>query len=122
MAGLTSLLKPSRLIRRKATYSGLLGPSKFWKVVAVFIFGRQTLSKFFGKQTEVIDARSLGAGTRFHVETSKPLSRRQRRKLKKSGRLVPLKQQQADAQVWAAAVANDKLAARSPKFWQFWKR
>jgi hypothetical protein len=106
------MLRPSVMIRRKAMYSGFLGKSAFWKIIGVFVFGKSTLKKFFGKNEEVIDASSLGIGRFMQVTTSKPQSRRSRRKMAKAG-LVPstLTRDRALATMWA----DDAVAAKAGK-------
>jgi hypothetical protein len=102
-------LRPAVLIRRKALYAGVLGPSKFWKVVAVWVFGKATLKKFFGRNVEVLDAGPLGVGRYLSVETAEPLTRRRQRKLAKAGRPVPTR---AVVTAVAQAEADAALAAR----------
>jgi len=94
----TRLLR--RLIRRKALWSGIFGPSKFWRVVAVWVFGRATLAKFFGKQPETLAVAKLGTGRLLSVETEPPLTRRRKRKLARSGVAVPTKRDY-EAAAWA---------------------
>jgi hypothetical protein len=101
-------LRPAVLIRRKALYDGVFGPSKFWKLIAVWVFGKATLKKFFGRNVEVLDAGPLGVGRYLSVETAKPLTRRRRRKLAKAGVPVP-----TEAQVKALAQAEAKAALRA---------
>jgi len=111
MALIPRMLRPSVLIRRKAMYSGFLGTSGFWKVIGVVVFGKSTVKKFFGKSEEVIDISSLGAGRFMQVTTAKPLTRRARRKMTKSGTSVPtLAAEQALASLWA-----DEAVAAKPK-------
>lgn len=103
MALLPRALRPSILIRRKAMYAGFLGPSTFWKVIGVFVFGKATIKKFVGKNPEVIDVSRLGADRFMTVTTAKPVTRRRRKKLAKRGVEPPsLKQQKAMSQLWAA--------------------
>jgi len=104
MARATRLVR--RMIRRKALWSGLLGPSKLWRVVGVWVFGRATLKKFFGKQPEVLDLAKLGTGRYLSVETSKPLTRRRRRQIEKTVGIAPTK-------AALTAAAHAELAARS---------
>jgi hypothetical protein len=105
------MLRPSVLIRRKAMYAGFLGPSTFWKVIGVFVFGKSTISKFFGKQPEVIDVSSLGPGRVMQLVTAKPVTKRRRRRLAKRGITVPtLAQQKALARNWASEQAADKAS------------
>ena len=111
MALVPRLLRPSVLIRRKAMYSGFMGNSTFWRVVGVFVYGRSTVKRFFGKNVEVIDVSSLGTGRWMSITTSKPTTRRSRRKLAKQGIVVPpLKEQRALAQLWALDAAAKKAS------------
>lgn len=88
-------LKPSVLIRRKALYEGIFGRSTFWRIVAVWVFGRSTLKRFFGRNEEVLDFGKLGPGRYMSIETSKPVSGRARRKLKKAGTPLPTRKELA---------------------------
>ena len=111
MALVPRMLRPSVLIRRKAMYQGFLGPSSFWKVVGVFVFGKATIKKFFGKNVEVVDLASLGSGRHMEVTTTKPLSRRARKKQRKAGTAGPtLKESRALAQLWADTEARRKAS------------
>src|SRR5688572_14659429 len=105
-------LRPAVVIRRKALYSGLLGPSKFWKVVAAWVFGKATLKKFFGRNVEVLDAGPLGVGRYLSVETAKPLTPRRQRKLAKAGKPVPTR---AAVEAVARAEAKAALKARTKR-------
>lgn len=101
MALVPRLLRPSVLIRRKAMYAGFLGPSTFWKIVGVVVFGKSTISKFFGRQPELIDVSALGPGRFVQITTATPMSRRRRRKLAKRGVAVPtLADDRRAAQLW----------------------
>ena len=102
MALLPRHLRPAVMIRRKALYSGFLGSSGFWKVVGIAVFGKSTLKKFFGKNVEVIDVSRLGTGRYMQLTTSKPLSRRGRKKMARAGQTPPtLKGERAGAAKWA---------------------
>ena len=102
MALIPRALRPSVLIRRKAMYAGFLGPSTFWKVIGVVVFGKSTIKKFFGKSPEVIDVSRLGAGRVMQITTSKPLSRRARKKIVRGGDSAPtLKGDRVLGHLWA---------------------
>ena len=102
MALLPRALRPSVMIRRKSMNKGFLGPSTFWKVIGVAVFGKSTIKKFFGKNVEVIDVSRLGAGREMQIATSKPMSRRSRKKMVRSGVTPPtLKGDRALGQLWA---------------------
>lgn len=102
MALIPRTLRPSVLIRRKAMYQGFLGPSSFWKFVGIFVFGKATIKKFFGKNVEVLDTASMGGGRFMQVTTVKPPSRRARKKARRAGVASPtLKESRKLAQAWA---------------------
>ncbi len=77
MALVPLTLRPSFVIRRNAMRRGLLGPSTFWKVVAVFVFGRSTLKRLFGRNVEQLGTRTVGVGTVLTVAATAPLTRKQ---------------------------------------------
>ena len=111
MALVPRLLRPSVLIRRKAMYAGFLGPSTFWKVVGVLVFGKSTIAKFFGRRPEVIDVSKLGSGRVLQVATARPTTRRRRRKLTKRGVTVPtLAEQRLVARMWASEQSARKVS------------
>jgi hypothetical protein len=109
MALLPRALRPSVIIRRKAMYSGLFGQSTFWKAVAVWVFGKASIKKFFGKNVEVIDTAKLGSGRYMQLATAKPATKRELKKLRKAGIEPPtLKEHKALGKVWAASRASDR--------------
>ena len=77
MALVPITLRPSFIVRRNAMRKGVLGPSTFWKVVAVGLFGRNTLRKLFGKHPDLLGTRTIGVGHVITVAASVPLTRRQ---------------------------------------------
>ena len=77
MALVPLTLRPSFIIRRKAMRQGLLGPSLFWKVVAVAVYGRGTLKRVFGRNVEDLGTLSVGIGTVLTVAATAPLTRKQ---------------------------------------------
>ncbi len=111
MALLPRALRPAVLIRRKAMYSGIFGQSTFWKAVALWVFGKASIKKFFGKQVEVIDLAKLGSGRYMQVATAKPVTKRERKKLRKAGMEPPsLKEHRALGTLWAVSRATDRRA------------
>lgn len=111
MAIIPHIFRPMFILRRKALYSGIFGQSTFWKVVAVWVFGRTTLKKFFGKNTEVIDVSKLGRGRYMQLATAKPVTRRERKKLRKAGMEPPtLKEHRQLGKKWARSRAGDRRA------------
>jgi hypothetical protein len=77
MALVPLTLRPSFILRRNALRKGLLGPSLLWKVVAAVVFGRSTVQKMFGRQSESLGRRTIGVGTVLTIAATAPLSRRQ---------------------------------------------
>lgn len=106
MALIPRHLRPSVIIRRKAMYSGVLGSSGFWKTVAIWVFGKVLIKRFFGKHTEVLDLKSLGPGRIMSIETIKPVSKRERKKYAKSGNRLPTKKEYT---VLAQALADSRV-------------
>lgn len=80
MALIPLTLRPSFVVRRAAMRRGILGPSTFWKIVAVFVFGRSTLKKLFGRNPEPLGTRTIGVGHVITVAAAVPLTRRQARR------------------------------------------
>ena len=80
MALIPRFLRPALIIRRKALYDGILGPSTLWKAVAVIVFGRTTLKKVFGRNPELIEVAKLeGPGHFMQIRTLPPSARRGKR-------------------------------------------
>jgi len=74
-------LRPAFVIRRKALRQGIFGSSRFWKIVAYSMFGRQLFKRFFGKQPQVVDVSILkGAGHLMQIETLPQQGRRRGRR------------------------------------------
>lgn len=111
MALIPRLFRPSVIIRRKAMYDGFLGNSTLWKLVGVVVFGKSTLKKFFGRNAEVLDVSSLGAGRTMQIATARPLTRRRRRQALRRGETVPtLAGETARARRWAERHAAAKAS------------
>ena len=80
MALIPRVLRPSLVIRRKALYDGIFGPSTLWKAVAILVFGRSTLKKLLGKNPELIEVAKLdGPGHFMQIRTLPPSARRTKR-------------------------------------------
>ncbi len=111
MALLPRALRPAVLIRRKAMYSGIFGQSTFWKAVALWVFGKASIKKFFGKNVEVIDTAKLGKGRYMQLATAQPVSRRELKKLRRAGMGPPtLKEHKKLGKMWATSRVNDRRA------------
>lgn len=92
-------LRPAVVIRRKALRSGVLGNSVLWKAVAIWMFGRGTLKKVFGKQPEPLGTFRVGSGALLRVANTVPLSKKERRR---TGRTKDVLVAEAVADVAAA--------------------
>jgi hypothetical protein len=80
MALIPRVLRPALIVRRKALYDGVFGPSTLWKAVAVVVFGRSMLKKAFGRNPELIEVAKLdGPGHLMQIRTLPPSARRRRR-------------------------------------------
>ena len=82
MALLPYALRPSVVIRRKAIRQGILGPSLLWKIVAVGVFGRSSLKKFFGKQPDALGTWKVERNGFVNVLSAQPTTTKQ---LKRAG-------------------------------------
>jgi hypothetical protein len=78
------LLRPSVLIRRNATYKGLLGGHKGWLAVGVVLWSKSFLKKTFGKNEEILTTEKLTKGQFLRIDAVAPLTRRQRRALRRA--------------------------------------
>lgn len=109
MALLPRALRPSVVIRRKAIWSGFLGPSRIWKVIGVFVFGQRSIKKFFGKTPEKITTQKIGLNSFVNVINAKPMTKKER---KRAGITKADIKAQASADV---AASWARKAARKPK-------
>ena len=62
-------MRPSVIIQRKAISEGLLGPSLFWKIVAVGVFLRGPVEGTFGRKSERLARYRVGPGHSVKVTT-----------------------------------------------------
>ena len=76
---LPQAVRPSLVIQRKAISDGLLGPSVFWKVVAVGLFLRGPVEGTFGRRSERLARYRVGPGHSVKVTTMRPTTRKQRK-------------------------------------------
>lgn len=68
------------ILRRRAFSQGIVGHSRFWRIVAVLIFSRRILRKLFGKHPEVVTIEKLRPGQAMMLRTIPAVSRRERRR------------------------------------------
>lgn len=111
MARRSRLLSPSTFLRNGAIYKGFLGPSRGWKIVGAFIFGRRFLKRLFGKTEETLTVETLKGGQFIRIDAVKPPSRRQRKKAEKA-EAAERRRAQIEAE---AARARRKVAAKEAK-------
>ncbi len=102
-----ALLHPARIIRRKAIWDGLLGQSNVWRAVAFAMIAREGIRWISGAGAEPVDVAQFGSGRNMQIVTSTPLSRKEAKRLKKAGKLMPLSEQRAQAMVWAQSLTPD---------------
>jgi hypothetical protein len=74
-------IRPSIVIQRRAISKGLLGPSVFWKIVAVALFLRGPVEGTFGRRSERLARYRIGPGHSVRVSTFNPTTRKQRKEL-----------------------------------------
>jgi hypothetical protein len=86
MAARRRALSPAVLIRTRALHRGILGPSRWWRAVAMVVFGRQLLKRFLGKSAEDLGTEKLVAGQRVEIEAIAPPGRHERRGVRGSRR------------------------------------
>ncbi len=74
------VISPSILVRRAALTNGVFGSSRVWRAVAIVVFGWRFLSRFVGRDEEVLTIDRLAPGESLTVRTIRPESRRDRRR------------------------------------------
>jgi len=110
MSLLPYALRPSVIIRRKAIWQGILGPSTLWKVVAAWVFGKGTLKRFFGKQVEVIGTEKVGRNAFVNVINVAPMTKKQQRATGVNRKVLQAQASSDVAKSWA-----DKASAKSSR-------
>ncbi len=70
----------ARMIRRRALWSGLLGPSTFWKGVAIVVFGRDTIKRVLGRNPEPLGTFSVGTNAFVNVLSVTPMTSKERKR------------------------------------------
>ncbi len=118
MALLPRALRPSVIIRRKAIWSGLLGPSRMWKVIAALVFGQGTIKKFFGKSPEKITTQKIGLNSFVNVINAKPMTKKQQKQAGITKADIKAQASSDVAAAWArkaAAKPKRKVVRRAEK-------
>jgi hypothetical protein len=103
MALIPLTLRPSFIVRRNAMRKGLLGPSTFWKVIAVVVLGRGTLKRVFGRHPDRFGTRIIRPGHVITVAAALPLTRKQ---AKRAGLSKDVLAAEARAELEAAQQAS----------------
>lgn len=84
MARRRGLLSPTALLRRSALYKGLLGGSRGWMAVGAVVWAPRLVKRVFGRNEEVVATEVLEPGQFVRLEAIRPLTRRQRKALRRS--------------------------------------
>lgn len=74
------LLSPTYLVRQNALYQGVFGSSRFWKAVAIVVFGRGVFRRLFGKHPDHLGVETLRAGQSVTITSIPPPPSRRRRR------------------------------------------
>ena len=115
MALVPRLLRPSVIIRRNATYKGLLGGNKGWLAVGVVLWSKSFLKKTFGKQEEILTTEKLKKGQFLRIDAVAPPTRRQRRKATRVRRRSEAAAKAASQAAKASAKAEAKASKAASK-------
>ena len=115
MALVPRLLRPSVIIRRNATYKGLLGGHKGWLAVGVVLWSKSFVKKTFGKQEEILTTEKLKKGQFLRIDAVAPPTRRQRRKATRVRRRSAAAASAAAKSAKAAAKAESKASKAASK-------
>ena len=115
MALVPRLLRPSVIIRRNATYKGLLGGHKGWLAVGVVLWSKSFVKKTFGKQEEILTTEKLKKGQFLRIDAVAPPSRRQRRKAKRARRRSTAAAKAASRAATSASKTESKASKAASK-------
>ena len=115
MALVPRLLRPSVIIRRNATYKGLLGGHKGWLAIGVVLWSKSFVKKTFGKQEEILTTEKLKKGQFLRIDAVAPPTRRQRRKATRVRRRSEAAAKAASQAAKASAKAEAKASKAASK-------
>ncbi len=104
------LMRPSVIIRRNATYKGLLGGSKPWLAVGVFLWSKSFLRKTFGRTEEILTTEKLTKGQFLRIDAVKAPSRRTRKRTRRQHEREMAAAKAASKSAAAATTAARKAA------------
>lgn len=81
MAGLKTLLKPSRILRQRALYRGLFGGNRAWMGVGAVMWTYKTIRKLFsGGDPSARYIEELKPGERLVITHPEPAPKRRRKR------------------------------------------
>jgi hypothetical protein len=73
------MMRPTLVIRAQAFRKGLFGSSRVWRAVAFMIIGKRLLTRYFGREPEIVEVSTLkGGGHWMQIRTFGPETRRAR--------------------------------------------
>jgi hypothetical protein len=108
------LLRPSVILRRNATYKGLLGGQKGWLAVGVVLWSKSFLKRTFGKSEEILTTEKLTKGQFLRIDAVQLPSRRQRKATQRTEKRS-IAAAKASANLTAAAAKAAKAEARAQR-------
>ena len=73
-------------LRHGALQKGLLGGSPGWRALFFVMFGARMMRRMFGKTVAVVATEKLKPGQLLQIEAIKPLSRRERKAVRRAPR------------------------------------
>ena len=73
-------------LRQGALQKGLLGGSPGWRALFFAMFGARMMRKMFGKTAAIVATEKLKPGQLLQIEAIKPLTRRERKAIKRAPR------------------------------------
>lgn len=78
--------KLTKFLRYGALHKGLLGGSPGWRTVFFLMFGGRMLKKMTGKVEQIVATETLKPGQLIQVEAIEPLTRREKKALRRATR------------------------------------
>jgi hypothetical protein len=78
------MLRPKTYLRRYSVTKGLLGGSKTWMVLAVFLWAPHVTKRAFGRTEEVVAVERLRPGQFVRIEALTNLTKSERKAIRKA--------------------------------------
>jgi hypothetical protein len=82
VAGKSSLLSPSALLRQRSIQRGLFGGSRGWMAIGVLVWGPRLLKRLMGRNEELVASERLRPGESLQLVAVKTPTRRERKATK----------------------------------------